>query len=29
MSAPAGIPANPELVTLTIDGLEVNVPKGT
>ncbi|MGZ4665686.1 MAG: NADH-quinone oxidoreductase subunit G, partial [Frankiaceae bacterium] len=29
MSAPAGIPANPELVMLTIDGLEVSVPKGT
>jgi NADH-quinone oxidoreductase subunit G len=29
MTAPAGIPANPELVTLTIDGLEVSVPKGT
>ena len=29
MTAPAGIPANPELVVLTIDGLDVSVPKGT
>ncbi|MGZ6839852.1 MAG: 2Fe-2S iron-sulfur cluster-binding protein, partial [Frankiaceae bacterium] len=29
MTAPARIPAKPELVPLTIDGLEISVPKGT